>query len=59
MAQRCQVLWPGPFGIEICIMRSAMLTEQKNSTASSLPAMDKYLTDSFPDLNLARKRHEK
>lgn len=57
--RQCQVLWPGPSGIEICTRRPAMLTEQKTSTASSLPAMEKYLTGSFPDLNVARKGHEK
>lgn len=39
--RQCQVLWPGPSGIEICTRRPAMLTEQKTSTASSLPAMEK------------------
>lgn len=54
-----QALRPGPFGIEICIMRPVMLTEQKNSTASSPLGMDKYLSSSFPDLNLAGKGCEK
>lgn len=40
-------------------MRPVMLTEQKNSAASSPPGMDKYLTGTFPDLNLAQKGREK